>query len=63
LAREVFGINVKIEPDDSIILNRDLNGEKFRRATGIIVPSWASMMQGLVTDPTPYREWKHGNGH
>jgi hypothetical protein len=40
-----------------------LNGEKFRRATGIIVPSWASMMKGLVTDPTPYREWKNCSGH
>jgi dTDP-4-dehydrorhamnose reductase len=58
LARDAFGIKVNIEPDDAIILKRNLNGEKFRRATGIIVPPWSTMMNDLANDPTPYDEWK-----
>jgi dTDP-4-dehydrorhamnose reductase len=61
LTRDAFGIDVGIEPDDTVILKRNLNGEKFRRATGIVVPSWREMMNGIVTDPTPYGDWKRGD--
>ena len=58
LARNAFGINVKIEPDDTVAIKRNLNGEKFRRATGIATPSWSRMMNDLAADPTPYSDWR-----
>jgi dTDP-4-dehydrorhamnose reductase len=59
LVREIFGVNVRIQPDDSVMIKRDLNDDKFRRATGIAVPEWGKMLTDLAADPTPYNEWKH----
>jgi dTDP-4-dehydrorhamnose reductase len=58
LARDAFGIDVKIEPDDTVAIKRNLNGEKFRRATGLSPPSWRRMMSELAADPTPYGDWR-----
>lgn len=58
LAREAFGIDVKIEPDDSVTMRRNLDGAKFRRATGFATPSWRTMMTDLAADQTPYLKWK-----
>jgi len=57
LAREAFGIDVKIEADDSVAMRRNLDGTKFRNATGYSTPSWRKMMTDLAADPTPYIEW------
>jgi dTDP-4-dehydrorhamnose reductase len=59
LAREAYSINVNIEPDDTVVVRRNLDGTKFRQATGIITPPWRAMMSGLAGDPTPYVEWGH----
>ena len=61
LARDAFGMDVKIEPDDTVAIKRNLNGEKFRRATGISTPSWSKMMNDLAADPTPYSDWRRHN--
>jgi dTDP-4-dehydrorhamnose reductase len=58
LAREAFGIKVTIEPDDTVTIKRNLVGEKFRRATGIVTPHWRAMMRELAADPTPYSDWR-----
>jgi dTDP-4-dehydrorhamnose reductase len=59
LAREAYAIDVKIEPDDTVVVRRDLDGTKFRQETGIVTPPWRAMMNELATDPTPYFEWRH----
>lgn len=59
LAREAFDIDVKIEPDNTVTIRRNLDGTKFRHATGFSTPSWRKMMNDLAADPTPYREWNH----
>jgi dTDP-4-dehydrorhamnose reductase len=59
LAREAYDINVEIEPDDSVEVRRNLDGDKFRRSTGIVTPSWRTMMNDLAADPTPYAAWRH----
>ena len=54
LARDKFALDVLIEPDDSFICRRNLNGEKFQQATGYSPPSWDMMMSELASDTTPY---------
>lgn len=57
LARDAFNVPVEIDPDDTVVIRRDLDGERFRQATGIEVPGWQQMMADLARDPTPYDHW------
>jgi dTDP-4-dehydrorhamnose reductase len=58
LARDAFGADVRIQPDDSVIIKRNLDCGKFQRATGYAPPDWRTMMAELATDPTPYADWR-----
>lgn len=58
LASEAFGLNVTIEPDDAIAVDRTLNGAKFSGATGFVAPDWRAMLAELALDPTPYESWR-----
>lgn len=58
LARDAFGADVRIQPDDSVVIKRNLNGSKFQRATGYAPPDWRTMMVELAADPTPYADWR-----
>ena len=57
LARAAFELDVKIEPDDTVKIRRNLDGTKFRQATGLSTPVWSEMMNDLAADPTPYGKW------
>lgn len=54
LARDAFRIDVDIEPDDSVIVRRNLDGTRFARATGYEQPAWAAMMAQIAEDTTAY---------
>ncbi len=58
LARAAFKLDIEIEPDDTVIMRRNLNGTRFREATGLATPSWMQMMKDLAADPTPYDQWR-----
>ena len=51
-------LGIEIDPADEPRCDRSLDGSRFAAATGIVVPSWASMIDGLAADPTPYDEWR-----
>ncbi len=57
LARDAFRVDVDIQPDDSVVVLRNLDGTRFGRLTGIAVPDWRQMMGELASDPTPYEDW------
>jgi len=40
----VYGHDVRIEPDDSLVLDRSLDSSQFRAATGYVPPSWPQMI-------------------
>ena len=44
LMQRVFGVDVEIEPDDTIEIDRSLDSARFRRLTGYEPPSWPEMM-------------------
>jgi dTDP-4-dehydrorhamnose reductase len=54
LIRGVYGLEVRIEPDDSFVCDRSLDGSRFREATGYSAPSWPEMIAAMRDDPTPY---------
>lgn len=56
--REAFRVKTLIEPFDKIQVDRSLDSSRFQRQTGIVIPGWDEMIQGLVSDRTPYRDWR-----
>jgi dTDP-4-dehydrorhamnose reductase len=56
LIKEGFGLKIEIEPDETFVCDRSLNGDAFRQATGYVAPSWSEMVEAMVRDTTPYEE-------
>ena len=51
LARDAFGVDVTIEPDDEFEIKPTLNGSRLRKAIDLELPTWQTMMQELAADP------------
>lgn len=58
LVREACRLDIHIEPDDSVEIDRSLDSTHFRQATGFTPPSWPQMIEALAADPTPYDSWR-----
>jgi dTDP-4-dehydrorhamnose reductase len=61
LARDAFGLDAEIQPEDTVQVRRNLDGSRFLRATGIGIPAWSTMMAELAADPTPYDQWSEAH--
>lgn len=44
LVRQQYGKQIRIVPDDSVVIDRSLCAERFRQATGYVPPSWPEMV-------------------
>lgn len=60
--RDAYRADVRIEPASDVVIDRSLDGRRFRAATGLAVPSWPDMIRALLADPTPYDEWRQPHG-
>lgn len=58
LVRDAFEVNITIEPDTAVQIDRSLDSSKFRTATGFEPPAWSTMITEMAQDPTPYEQWK-----
>lgn len=47
LVAEEYKKEIEIRPDDSIQINRSLNGDRFTAATGYMAPSWPELIQTM----------------
>lgn len=47
LIAEVYGKSIEIVPDDKVAIDRSLNAERFRRATGYVAPDWRTLIQTM----------------
>ena len=54
MVKHTYDMKVRIDPDETIINNRSLNPEKFKKETNIKIPSWEYMIEEMYRDPTPY---------
>ncbi len=58
LMKEAYKIDIEIEPEYAFECRRNLNGDKFIKATGFQCPSWRQMMLDMAADQTPYDQWR-----
>ena len=57
LLKEVYDVDIAINPVDGERVDRSMDGSKFANATGYKCPSWTSLVQHLAEDSTPYEQW------
>lgn len=53
-ASDRLRLDVEIFPDDAVVCDRSLNGQRFRNATGFTPPSWDDMLDELAIDAQKY---------
>jgi len=63
LVKKVYNLSVEIQPDNSVVIDRSLNGNNLRRNTNIIIPSWQTMIEQMHQDPTPYATMRAKNAN
>ena len=63
LIKEVYDLEVRLEPDETVVCDRSLKGEPFWKALGRRPPSWEEMIQEMYQDPTPYSKLGGENVH
>lgn len=56
LIKETYQLTVEIEPDETFLCDRSLDGSRFRQKTGIVAPSWPEMIRRMREDSTSYDE-------
>lgn len=45
LVAEEYGKQITIVPDDKIVIDRSLNADRFRAATGYVPPDWPDLVR------------------
>jgi dTDP-4-dehydrorhamnose reductase len=61
MIREGCGLDVEIQLDEEVSVNRSLDSSRFRAETGFRPPDWPEMVGEMCHDPTPYDRWKERN--
>lgn len=56
LVKQIYKLDVQIEPDELFECDRSLNADRFGQATGFTSPAWPQMIKQLYQDTTPYTE-------
>lgn len=51
---EAMSLDIVIEPDDTMVIDRSLDDRRFRAETGLAPPDWPTMIDRLAHDDTPY---------
>lgn len=51
---EIFGLDIRVEPENEFFCDRSLSGDRFHAATGYRCPQWPTLIQALLADPTSY---------
>jgi dTDP-4-dehydrorhamnose reductase len=47
LVSEVYGKSIVIDADESVVIDRSLNPERFRLATGYVAPAWPELVKSM----------------
>jgi dTDP-4-dehydrorhamnose reductase len=42
---DVYGKSIEIMPDDRLVIDRSLNADRFRLATGYVAPEWSELIR------------------
>jgi dTDP-4-dehydrorhamnose reductase len=47
LVAKAYAKSIEIEPDDSVVMDRSLDGTRFREATGYVAPAWPELVSRM----------------
>lgn len=47
LVARIYQKDIEIVPDDSLVIDRSLNAERFKRAAGYVAPDWTQLIQSM----------------
>lgn len=47
LVADVYGKDIRIKPNDSLVIDRSLNSSLFREATGYVAPAWPELIRRM----------------
>ncbi len=47
LVAETYGKTIDIVPDDSVVIDRSLDGSRFQQATGYVAPDWPELVAAM----------------
>jgi dTDP-4-dehydrorhamnose reductase len=53
LVKETYNKNTDIDPDDSVVIDRSLNSDRFRAATGYSPPPWGDLISQMRSFESP----------
>ncbi len=59
LVKQRRGMDIEIELDTEVKIDRSLNSSRFRETTGFTPLPWTEMVDRMLSDPTPYDEWRN----
>lgn len=59
MVRDIYNVDIEIEPFDAVMIDRSLDSSRFRAATDFVPPSWENMLEVMAKDLTPYDEWRN----
>jgi len=57
--KKALKLDIEIIPDDHVVVDRSLDGTKFRELTHIDMPAWDEMMKDFVERVRDYEEWRY----
>lgn len=60
LLRDAFEVEIEIEPDESVVIDRSLDSTALRDATGWTCPSWPEMVAELARTAGSYSNLRQG---
>ena len=55
IVSDVYSKDIRIEPNYDLVIDRSLNSDRFRTATGYEPPSWIELIQAMHSD---YSSWR-----
>jgi dTDP-4-dehydrorhamnose reductase len=58
LCKTAYAHPVEIVPESEVAIERSLNGERFRAATGFTAPSWPSMIETMAAQRGEYAQFR-----
>ena len=57
LAKEIFELNIEIEPYHDFAIDRSMKGDKFYSVTGYKSPSWETLLEDIHKESGMYQSW------
>ena len=56
-AKEIFKVDIEIEPYRDFVIDRSMKGDKFESATGYKSPSWTVLLEDVYREFELYHSW------